>query len=130
MDKRERLERIILGTLLRDSDLEHYPSCKYCITEEMFDSDIHKDIYALITNAAKFGGKSSLYDLFVLYPDKVSDLCPYIANLTIFEDFEVKKMNYNEEQWLKSLTDGVTPNYSSVVFDDYVSEFIKCVFKP
>ena len=95
----------------------------------MFSSEIHKEIYSLIINALKFGGKSSLYDLFVLYPDKVSALIPYISYLACFEDFEIKKMNYNENQWLKSLEKGGVPRYTNVVFDDYVSEFIKLVFK-
>lgn len=115
MSRKERIERIVIGSLLANKR-RYLPSVRSCVTEDMF-SDIRRDLYRDI-----IGGRD--LDLLCLkerYPNDIND----IVGMIVDDDFDTNLWEYNLNQRLFS----EKPMYSRVTFDDYVSRLIRLSYE-
>ena len=106
--------------------VNNYDSCRYCITEEMFQSDIHRRIFRCISEMNAKGKTSTTpYDILMQYGDAVVDICADMADLVADYSFVHLKTTYNEIRYIAYHRDGIEPRYTDIRFEDYVVAFVK-----
>ena len=128
MTQRQRLENIIIGTLLDIAD--HYDECKSCITADMFLDDRNRRIYEIVTEMRSEGTwQTDPHSIFQRYGEKVLDLLPYMCEVCTEFSFEWKKTRFNEDVYLKNIIYGDNLQPTGVEFIDYVSQFLNIALK-
>ena len=128
MNQRQRLENIIIGTLLDVAD--HYDDCQSCITAEIFLDDRNRRIYEMVTEMRSEGMvKTDPHSIFQRYGEKVADLIPYMCEVCTEFSFEWQKAKYNERVYLTNFKEGLNIQPTGVEFGDYVNQFLKIVLK-
>lgn len=128
--ERERLENIIIGTLLESTaDDNYYTDCRCCITEDMFMDATNRRIYHYIS-AMQAGGKSDTRpsDIFTEYGAEVVDILPSMTDKVNNYSFMYLKWVVNEGSYLYHLNTGVKVRYTNVMFSEYVNAFVKMYF--
>lgn len=128
MTKRQRLEYIIIGTLL---DIEnHYDDVRGYVTEEMFSDSTCRRIYGLIVQMRDEG--ETLTDpngIFQRYGESVMDIIPMMCQLCTDYSFEYMKVRYNEDRFIANEVFSTNLPVTNVEFIDYVKEFINLVLE-
>lgn len=128
MNKRQRLEKIIIGTLLDITD--HYDDVRGYITEEMFSDSTCRRIYGLITQMRYEGvGLTDPNSIFKRYGEGVMDIVPIMCELCTDYSFEYMKVRYNEDRFIENEFLGTNHPVTNVEFIDYVREFINLVME-
>lgn len=128
MNQRQKLENIIIGTLLDIAD--HYDECKSCITSDMFLDDRNRRIYEMVTEMRGEGlDHTDPHSICKRYGEKVTDLIPYMCNVCADFSFEWQKVRYNERVFLANIISGGCLQPTGVEFGDYVNQFLKIVLK-
>ena len=130
MERRQVLERIIIGTLLESNKLRnYYDDCRCCITADMFTDDLCGRIYGIIAEMNAAGKiETDPCSIFDAYGDKVLDIVSDMCELCNDYSFVHKKAQYNKLAHIISEFHGIEPRYTDVQFDAYVNEFIQKVF--
>ena len=128
MTQRQRLENIIIGTMLDIAD--HYDECKSCITADMFLDDRNRRIYEMVTEMRSEGtGQTDPHGIFQRYGENALDLLPYMCEVCTEFSFEWKKTRFNEDVYLKNIIYGENSQPTGVEFTDYVNQFLNIVLK-
>ena len=128
MTKRQRLEKIIIGTLLDFNN--HYDVCRSSVTKDMFIDKVLERIYTLIQQMHSEGAEQTdPCSIFERYGDEVADIAAEMCELCQEYSFEIMKVRHNERLWLAKQIFGVDNMQVDVSFEFYVSEFVKEVFK-
>lgn len=127
MTRREKLEKIILGTLLdSDSQKNYFTECRCCITADMFSDEIGRRIYTIISDMnAKGMAETDPNTIFKTYGKDVVDILPDILDLVVDYSFVHLKMEYNERLFRCSCLTGLESDYTDVSFTDYINQFLK-----
>lgn len=127
---RERIENIIIGTLLESTEDENYfQDCRCCITEDMFADAVNMRIYHLISEMNANGQYDTCpSSIFATYGDSVMDILDDMLDKVNNYSFVYLKWEYNEKQYVRYQAMGMKPAYTGVRFSDYVNAFIKMVF--
>lgn len=128
MTKKQRLEKIIIGTLLDNNN--HYEACRCCVIQDMFSNPTLARIYGLIVQMRNEGAKlTDPYSIYERYGEQVADIVGEMCSLCQEYSFEFMKLRYNECKWFEHLIYCVPQVVTSVSFEYYVSEFLKEVMK-
>lgn len=128
MSKRERLEKIILGTLLDVSGQKYHDECMM-LSQDMFCDGSNSRIYGYISELLGKDKPTDVNSVFVEYGEKVIDLVPYMVELSMNYAFDIIKVRKNELIWRANLVYGTDFNYHLETFKDYLDIFIKLVYK-
>lgn len=120
MDRRQKIENIIIGTLLESKgDYNYFDDCR-SLTPDMFLDEVNKRIFTLIVEMNMQGKvKTTPCDIFEEYGEKVMDIVPRMCELVTDFSFIHLKVEYNERQYLHNSI-GLT----DVSFTDYVNRFM------
>lgn len=131
MDRREQIERIIIGTLLSsDSQLNFYNYVKCSITSDMFRDNRNRRLFEMITEMNQQGiVDTNPYNIYMKYGEAVTDLLYYMCENAMEWCYFHRKVEYNERQWLIYQSYGIRPKYTNVTFEDYINRFITLVFE-
>lgn len=128
MTKRQRLEKIIIGTLLDYNT--HYDVCRSSVTKDMFSDKVLERIYTIIQQMHNEGAEfTDPYSIYERYGDEVADIVGEMCALCQEYSFEIMKIRHNERLWLAHQIYGVDKMQADVSFEYYVSEFVKEVFE-
>lgn len=129
MERRQQIERIIIGTLLNAcGNDDTFSSVKDCITPAMFSDERLGKIFALISSLKQKGfERTTPYELFVEKKDEILDILPFILELSIDYDFYVMKYEYNRNVYYTDKNE--RKRFTYVNFDDYVTRFINLVYE-
>ena len=123
MSTRQRIENIIIGTLLDLCD--HYDDCRGYITEDMFRDETNRRIYGLITKMKDEGYKhTDPASIFDRYGEAVLDIVARMCELCNDYSFECRKIRHNERIWLYNDMNGTNYPIANVEFMDYIKSFI------
>lgn len=128
--ERERLENIIIGTLLESTaDDNYYTDCRCCVTEDMFMDATNRRIYHYVSEM-QAGCKSDTRpsDIFAEYGAEVVDIIQDMMDKVINYSFLYLKWLINEGSYLYQLNTGVKVRYTNVMFSEYVNAFVKMYF--
>lgn len=126
MDRREQIERIIIGTILNSVIGNDYmKDCRSCITADMFRDERHKRIYSDVLFMKDTGYVDISPKDLLDFDSSLVDLTSYMCELATEEYFEIKKFYYNRRL---SYQDTTRPNYTRVTFGDYITKFIQLVY--
>lgn len=120
MDRQQKIENIIIATLLESvGGINYYDECRNC-TADMFRDEVNRRIWNLIVEMnAKGLEETNPCDIFNEYGDAVVDILPRMCELVCDFSFIHLKAEYNERQyWMESI--GPT----EVSFTDYVNRFM------
>lgn len=128
MTTRQRLENIIIGTLL---DIEnHWDDVNGYVTEEMFSDDTNRQIFRLIVQMRNEGHRqtdpSSIFDRF---GEQVVGMVSRMCELCNDFSFEAMKVRYNELRYVYDLRYGTDHPATNIEFVEYVKHFINCVIE-
>lgn len=126
MTRREKIENIIIGTLLESTDEENYfDDCRSSLTEDMFLDETNRRIFSLVAEMnAKGKHRTDPCSIFEEYGEKVLDLCPVMADKMVEYSFIHLKTQYNEGQYIMEQSYGIEARYTNVQFVDYVRQLI------
>lgn len=128
MSKRQRLEKIIIGTLLDIRD--HYDDVRGYVTEDMFSDSTCRRIYGLIVQMRNEGAEhTDPNSIFKRYGEAVADIIPQMVQLCSEYSFEWMKVRYNEKQFIGSLYFCTACQVTDIEFIDYVKHFINLVIE-
>lgn len=127
MTRREKLENIIIGTLLESTgEMNYFDVCRCSITADMFTDDLNRRIYTIVSEMNSKGEVDTRPSvIFDRYGVDVIDLLPQMVDMVTDFSFIHLKMDYNEKRYLASLTTGMEPQYTDVTFADYVEALVK-----
>ena len=127
MTRLQKIEKIIIGTLLESNSQKNYfDDCRCCITADMFSDEICRFIYGIVSDMNANGmADTDPYTLLENYPEQVLGILPDMLELVVEYSFVHLKMEYNERQFRVSCVFGVNPHYTDVTFTDYVNTFLK-----
>lgn len=128
MSTKERLERIILGTLLDTSGQQYHDECMI-LSEDMFCRDTDRRIYGYIYKMLVQGKPTDVNSIFEEQGEKVLDILPYMVELSMDYAFDILKVKKNDEIWTANFITGEDTPYLLETFNDYVNIFIKLVYK-
>ena len=127
MDRRQEIERIIIGTILNSfEDKSYLMSCRSCITSEMFKDERHRVIYENAVKMSSLGMKTITPADMIEYDPELITMAAYLCELATDCHFDMKKYEYNRVIWYTATNN--RPRYTNVTFDDYVTRFIQLVF--
>lgn len=131
MTTRERLENIIIGTLLDNTGYENlYEDCRCCVTDDMFLNEDNRRIYGFIREMNQKGiTETNPCNIIAEYGERVSDLVQRMVDLCVDYSFTHLKSKYNEGLWIASKVTGIKPLYSGLTFRDYLDRYITLVFE-
>lgn len=120
MDRRQRIENIIIGTLLESKgETNYYDECRV-LNADMFMDEVNRRVFLLVAEMNKNGKVCTTpCDIFDEYGEKVADIVPRMCELVIDFSFIHLKAEYNERQYLYG---NVGP--TDVNFTDYVNRFM------
>lgn len=129
MTRREKLENIIIGTLLESrEERNYYDDCR-SLSADMFQNDTNRRIFGYIMEMnAKGMSDTTPADIFKEYGAEVMDIVPSLSSLCIDYSFIHLKTEYNERNYIASLVYGTKQQRTEVRFEDYVTQFIKLVY--
>ena len=127
---RERLENIIIGTILESTEDENYfTDCRCCITEDMFVDDTNRRIYHYVVEMQAQGNAEICpSSIFARYGSEVMDILDAMLEKVNNYSFLYLKWEYNEKRYVQYHMTGQKPSYTGVRFSDYVNAFIKMVY--
>lgn len=131
MNRRDKLENIIIGTLLESNTERNFfdDGCSV-LTSDMFKDDVNRRVFMLISEMNRKGKVNTTpCDIFEEYGEKVADIVPRMCELVTDYSFIYLKTKYNEERYLMNEFYGMEMKYTDVYFGDYVKRFIKVVFE-
>lgn len=131
MKRKEKLERIIIGTLLESREGRNfYDDCRSVITADMFGNDICRKIYGYIQDMNR-NGKEDTTPLAILdeYGAEAMGILHEMVGLCTDYSFIHLKTRYNEQSYLVSIVTGYERGYTNVGFIEYVKEFIKLTYE-
>ena len=99
MDRREQIERIIIGTILNSVIGNDYmKDCRSCITADMFRDERHKRIYSDVLFMKDTGYVDISPKDLLDFDSSLVDLTSYMCELATEEYFEIKNCNvYNND---------------------------------
>ncbi len=129
MTRREKLENIIIGTLL-DGNARHdyYKDCRSCISSSMFQDETNRRIFDLIVDMREKGNvETDPCSILSTYGEAVTDLAIPMAERCAKYSFLWLKTDYNEKRYIASLITGEEYEFTDVEFTDYVNQFISLV---
>ena len=131
MNRRDKLENIIIGTLLEsNAERNFYDDCCSVITPDMFNDEVNRRIFVMVSEMNRNGKVNTTpCDIFEEYGNVVVDIMPRMCELVTDYSFIYLKTKYNEEQYILSEYYGIETKYTDVCFGDYVKRFIKAVFE-
>ncbi len=125
MDRRQEIERIVLGTILNSSKENDYmANCRCCITADMFDTEQHQEIYKTALQL-KSAGMDEVSP-FTVWSANQSLAPEYLCELADEWYFELKKYLYNRQVYYFDTKRN--KRYTRVTFDDYINRFMELVF--
>lgn len=128
MTKRQRLEKIIIGTLLDYTS--HYDVCQCCVTVDMFSDRMLARIYTMIQQMHHEGVEfTDPFAIYEHYGDEVADMVGEMCALCQEYSFEIMKVRHNERMWLAHQIFGVARVQADASFEYYVNEFLKEVLE-
>lgn len=130
MSTRERLENIIIGTLLDVCGYKYVNECMSCLTDEMFKDATNRRIWKYIKVMVAQGElQTTPYDIFVEFGADVLDIASDMADKSIEYSFDILKTKHNETIWLNNEIYGLNMSYSRNTFQDYLGIFMNLVFE-
>ncbi len=130
MSRCEKLEKIIIGTLLESNERVNYYDYCQCIAVYMFSIPANRRIFELIADMnAK--GKTATDPCSILqeYGETVMDIACDMVDLCTDYSFIKLKTEYNEQRYIESLLYGTEQKFTNVTFDDYVKQFIMLYYE-
>ena len=130
MSRREKIENIIIGTLLCSSEREnYYNDCRSCIVEDMFENEQNRRIYHLIAEMnAKGKQNTDPFDILNEYGEAVMELFMVMIDRAVEFSFPWMRCRFNEGQYMAAVLSDTKPTYTDVEFVDYVKGFIRQVY--
>lgn len=120
MDRQQKIENIIIATLMESiGGTNYYDECRN-LTADMFRDDVNRRIWNMIVEMNADGLEDTTpCGIFEKYGDAVADIVPMMCELVCDYSFIHLKAEYNERQyWMESI--GPT----DVSFTDYVNRFM------
>jgi len=129
MTRREKLEKIIIGTLLESNEMRNYFDDCRCLSSDMFLDDTNRRIFGYVREM-NLKGKVCTDPCSILdeYGEAVVDIAADMCDVCTDYSFIHLKMEYNERHFLASLEYGTEQLRTDVKFEDYVKSFIKLVY--
>lgn len=128
MKRRQKLEHIIIGTLLDITD--HWEDCRNTITEDMFTDATCRRIYGLIRQMKQEGADhTDPYHIYKRFGEEVTDIIPRMCEICNEYSFTYQRCWYNERLFLASFITGEVLPPTDVEFIDYVNQFLKLVYE-
>lgn len=115
MTRREKIEQIIIGSLLCEFG-RHYPEVRGIITPDMMSDP--RNAKAL-TIMERQHGEGIEPDIATVAPEMMEDAV-FLVEATNDGDFETNKAYYNLLQDING-----TQNYTMVEFGEYITQYIK-----
>ena len=123
MSTRQRIENIIIGTLLDLGD--HYDDCRGYITDDMFRDETNRRIYGMIVKMKSEGCKhTDPCSIFDRFGEDVADIVARMCELCSEFSFECRKIRYNETVFISNSLKGTEYPVTNIEFIDYVRRFI------
>jgi hypothetical protein len=130
MTVRQRVENIIIGTLLESAGADNYYDECTMLTPDMFLDDTNRRVFALVSDMNRNGKTATtLYDVYAEYGDAVADIVPRMAELVCDFSFIHLKTEYNEKRYLANINSPVEYRPTEVKFSTYVNKLIQIHFK-
>lgn len=129
MNRRQKMENIIIGTLLESQSGDNYFTECGMLTPDMFLDDTNRQIFCYVSEMnAKGLCDTTPYDIFMEYEARVAGLVARMCELVTNFSFTKLKAQYNEKCFLADAIFQVAIQPTEVKFVDYVNRFIKMVF--
>lgn len=128
MKVRERLEHIIVGTLLDPSGQKYWDNCKCQVTDDMFSNETDRRIFRLIREMHDKGKDCNVYSIFEEYGESVMDILNDMVTLSTDYAFDIIKVRMNERVYLTNIIREMNIPYFIENFDDYLVRFINIVY--
>ena len=127
MSRRDKIENIIIGTLLESNgERNYFDDCRSCVTADMFNDPTNRRIYGIIEEMNASGNAcTDPCSIFTLYGENVLDIVTVMADRMAEDSFIHLKIDYNERRYIASLATGSHYKPTDVTFADYVNQFIK-----
>lgn len=121
MERRQKLENIIIGTLLESTwRYNYFDDVKCLISEDMFRDEVNRRIFGLIREMNANGKiDTTPADIFEEYGAKVLDIVTQIVDLCTDYSFIHLNMRYRETCFLSGCQ-----TKRNVTFSDYVNQFV------
>lgn len=121
MERRQKLENIIIGTLLESTwRYNYFDDVKCLISEYMFRDEVNRRIFGLIREMNANGKiDTTPADIFAEYSAKVLDIVTQIVDLCTDYSFIHLNMRYRETCFLSGCQ-----TKRNVTFNDYVNQFV------
>ena len=121
MERKQKLEKIIIGTLLESTwRYNYFDDVKCLISADMFSDDVNRRIYGLISEMNAKGKKETTpADIFEEYGSEVLDIVPAMCDLCVDYSFIHLKTRYREMRFLNGCK-----TVQDVTFNDYVNQFV------
>ena len=121
MERRQKLENIIIGTLLESTcRYNYFDDVKCLISEYMFRDEVNRRIFGLIREMNANGKiDTTPADIFAEYGAKVFDIVTQIVDLCTDYSFIHLNMRYRETCFLSGCQ-----TRRNVTFNDYVNQFV------
>ena len=129
MSRRQKLEKIIIGTLLEsNSERNYFDECK-AIIPEMFTDDVNRRLFTIISEMNAAGKKETdPCSIYKEYDFMVADILPRMLELCTDYSFIHLKMEYNERRYIDSCITGNEYKGTDVQFVDYIKQFLTVVY--
>lgn len=128
MTTRQRLEHIIIGTLLDTSGQKYHDECMI-LSPDMFSDENDRRIYGYIMEMKDQGKQSDINTIFAEYGEQVMDILPYMVELVADYPFDIIKLRMNKSVWLFNYENGTNFDYFIDTFADYLNVFFKLVYE-
>lgn len=121
MERRQKLENIIIGTLLESTwRCNYFDDVKCLISEDMFRDEVNRRTFGLIREMNANGKTDTTpADIFEEYGAKVLDIVTQIVDLCTDYSFIHLNMRYRETCFLSGCQ-----TKRNVTFNDYVNQFV------
>lgn len=121
MERRQKLEKIIIGTLLESTwRYNYFDDVKCLISADMFSDEVNRKIYGLISEMNANGKKETTpADIFEEYGSEVLDIVPDMCDLCVDYSFIHLNVKYRETCFLSGCQ-----TIRNVTFSDYVNQFV------
>lgn len=124
MDRRQEIERIVIGTILNSTKANDFiGSCRCCITPDMFSDERHQDIYKAAIALKSLGNDDiNPLSVWLACPNLPAD---YLCELAADWSYEAKRYYYNRNIYY--CDPKKNKRYTRVTFDDYINRFMELV---
>lgn len=129
MNRRQKMENIIIGTLLESqADNNYFTECRM-LTPDMFLDKTNREIFGYVSEMNSKGlYETTPFDIFMEYQARVAGMVARMCELVADFSFIKLKAEFNEKCFLADAIFQLKAQPTEVRFEEYVNRFIKMVF--